>query len=179
MKPSFLFALSATMGEAACLCASAQAQDHHEMSAMPAATTIHSTARIVTIREWGERVQKLLDKELRYPEPMAGAPVPTGIVRVKFNCSDTGRPDQVTLLKKSGYSALDREAVRAVSRIVSLHPLPSGFKPDQHYEAAIVFAADQQDTRLKQIAVERTKRNGWYHDPAALAARGSIIAPMN
>jgi protein TonB len=119
----------------------------------------------VTLDEWTKRMYQVLNREIRYPTQIYGVGYSSGIVRVKFNCSDSGRPDKVALLKTSGSSSFDRAAISAVRRMASLHPLPSGFKPTQAFEAVIVFAQDPLDARLANLGPERAKRNAWYHDP--------------
>lgn len=119
----------------------------------------------VTLAEWTERLDGLLEQELVYPTPNYDREPDRGIVRVKFNCSESGRPDKVTILKSSGHASLDRAAIRAVSRLASLHPLPTGFKPDQKYEAILVFASSSTDPALRTSMQEQVRRNGWYVDP--------------
>lgn len=138
-----------------------------------------SASGLVTMSQWSQRVQSLLQKQLHYPASLMSGRRNSGIVRVKFNCSEAGRPDQVTLVKSSGAFELDRAAMRAVSRIVSLHPLPDGLKSGQRFEAAIVFADTIDDPQLKLIAAEQTKRNQWYRDSAMTAQATPILLVAN
>lgn len=137
----------------------------------------HTTpGQIVKLAEWSKRMQTELERNLVYPVAFGGQRL-DGVVRVKFNCSDNGRPDKVTLLKSSGSTLTDRAAMRAVSKMASLHPLPTGFKPTTRYEAIVVFATDAQDSRLNVSATELKKRNSWYHDPeVAAVARELTVA---
>lgn len=140
----------------------------------------HTTpGKLVTLAEWTKRMNRLLVEEMRYPAPMLGQEPGRGVVRVKFNCSDSGRPDKVALLHSSGQPALDREALRAVKRLASLHPLPTGFTPDQKFEAVLVFALDPADANVRTTAQEQARRNAWYRDPdvAKLKAAPDPIAP--
>lgn len=131
-----------------------------------ASMMMHTTpGKLVTMAEWTERMHHVLEHELRYPVAFGEERIGTGTVRVKFNCSDSGRPDKVSLLKTSGDKALDRAALTAVRRMASLHPLPTGFKRDQKFEAVVIFATDRFDPRLRAADAERTSRNAWYHDP--------------
>src|SRR4051812_2185978 len=45
----------------------------------------------VTLAEWTERLDGLLEQELVYPTPNYDREPDRGIVRVKFNCSESGR----------------------------------------------------------------------------------------
>lgn len=127
----------------------------------------HSTAgKLVTLSEWTVRMTRLLDQEMRYPRPAFGREAASGMVRVKFNCSEDGRPDKVILLKSSGDPNTDQAALRAVKRLASLHPMPTGFTPEQKFEAVLILASSADDPRLKSTGVELTGRNGWYKDPS-------------
>jgi TonB family protein len=130
--------------------------------------------RLVTLAEWTGRMNLMLDREIRRAYPSVSRGTTQGVVRVKFNCSEDGRPDKVTLLKSSGSSLLDKQALRAVERVASLHPLPTGFRPDQKYVAVLVFASDPSDVRIRTAGREQMRRNAWYHDPAAPPAQGSV-----
>ena len=119
-------------------------------------------AEQVTFEQWRNRVQQELGKHLQYPHPVLDQSLATGVVRVKFNCSESGRPDQVTLSKSSGSRALDRAALRAVSQIATLHPLPQSFAHGQAYQAMIMFdseLADGYQGRLDRMLAEAAKTN--------------------
>jgi TonB family protein len=135
---------------------------HAERASQPDLTN-HST--LVTMAEWTKRMHRVLAHEIRYPSPILGWEAGTGMVRVKFNCSESGRPDKVSLLKTSGNMMLDRAGLIAVRRMASLHPLPAGFKPTQKFEAIIVYAKDSSDPHLASMIKEQERRNAWYHDP--------------
>jgi len=133
----------------------------------------HTTpGTLVTMAEWTERMHRVLANELHYPMPVLGLRPGSGTVSVKFNCSDNGRPDKVSVLKSSGDSLLDRAALSAVRRMASLHPLPTGFTPSQKFVALIVFANNASDPQLDWMAKEQTKRNRWYHDPVTASKSG-------
>lgn len=141
-----------------------------------------TVAERVTLQQWGQRVGDELNRRMRYPRPMSGQSAATGVVKVKFNCSDSGRPDKVALLRSSGSRVLDQAALSAVQRIATLHPLPDGMRHDQQYQAVLLFESDQDryDAMLKTIRSDATKTNGWFKDkviagttvgPIAVAAR--------
>lgn len=83
---------------------------------------------------------------------------------VKFLCSESGAPSDVTLVKSSGSKQLDAAALRAVKKVVSLHPLPDGMLSTQKYQAMLLFAKDEishkrQMVQLRQKALEANK---WF-----------------
>jgi protein TonB len=147
----------------------------------------HSAPAFVSFSEWSGRVQGLLDQNISYPQRAGPVTTPgTGVVRIKFNCSESGKPDKVSLMKSSGDWALDKAAIRAMSRVATLHPLPTGFNHGQRFEALVVFADNERDARLASIAAEQKRHNAWYHDPVKQAAgRGGsnktviALAPAN
>jgi TonB family protein len=129
----------------------------------------HTSTDYVAFDEWINRVQNLLVRNLQHSQGISPYSSGTGVVRIKFNCSDSGKPDKVTLKKSSGDLMLDRAALRAMSRVATLHPLPTGFNHGQRFEAEVVFASDEYDARLKAMAAEQTRHNAWYHDPVRQA----------
>lgn len=126
-------------------------------------------AEQVTLAAWTGRMNVMLDREISRSSAIWSKVANEGVVRVKFNCSENGRPDKVTLLKGSGNAALDAQALHAVERLASLHPLPTGFKPDQKFVAVLVFASDAYDPRMKAARGEQRLSNEWYRDPATAA----------
>jgi len=142
------------------------AQNSAPTSPAKEAMVSHTTpGKLVTMAEWNERMHGLLAKELHYPMPIMGLRAGSGTVSVKFNCSESGRPDKVSLLRTSGDALLDRAALNAVRRMASLHPLPTGFQPTQKFVALVVFTNDPNDPALNHLTAEQSKRNAWYHDP--------------
>ena len=131
----------------------------------------------VTLQQWGQRIGDELNRRVDYPTLIGGAPFATGVVRVKINCSESGRPDKVALLKTSGSPALDRAALAAVLRIATLHPLPDGMRHDQQYQAVVLFASEEDDYRsqLRRIRAEVVKTNSWFKGANITADAGGPI----
>ncbi len=132
-----------------------------------------SPAEQVTLVQWGERVGKELNQRIRYPTMIGGIPFATGVVRVKFNCSENGRPNNVAVIKGSGSRALDKAAVEAVQHVATLHPLPDGMGHDQPYQAVILFETDQNayDRALARIRADAVKSNAWFKGPGVAASQ--------
>lgn len=128
----------------------------------------------VTLAEWTQRMQSELQRQMVAPTGVYDQ-LSEGAVRIKFNCSEDGRPSKVTLLKSSGRPAVDRAALRAVRSMASLHPLPTGFTPETRYEAIVLFANDTWDRRIALNDAERIKRNSWYHDPVSTPAQVQVL----
>ena len=146
-----------------------------------AAPVLAQQASPVTLAAWSARVEKALDRTLYYPAAMGGRLPGSGTVRVKFNCSDSGRPDKVSLYKSSGDRDLDRAAVAAVSRIASLHPLPDGMSHGQKYVATILFATsqDEYDQQLRVLRADAVKSNAWFKGPANIALLSDASTAAN
>ena len=117
-----------------------------------------------TLDTWSNHLFKLLDRRISYPAPLFGQAVNTGIVTVKFHCSDTGAPAGVTLFKSSGHRDLDRATLRGVQQIATLHPLPAGLKRDQVFVVRMLYA-DSAEAAREQIArmqAEAKRNNAWF-----------------
>ena len=114
-------------------------------AAPPAGSGTHHPSIMVegpppTLAAWSQQVTRMLETRLRFPRSMAGQDTHEGVVRVRFVCSDGGAPANISVRSSSGAHDLDREAVRAIGRIPTLHPLPDGLARDQRYEALVMFA---------------------------------------
>ncbi len=125
----------------------------------------------VTLVAWAKRVGKDLDRNMRFPTSIGFQARPTGIVRVKFACSESGRTDQVALYKSSGDRALDLAALESVRRVTSLHPLPDGMGHGQRYVATLLYATnyDDYDQQLRKIRAEALKNNSWFKGSSGIA----------
>lgn len=126
----------------------------------------------VTLEQWSADVTRDLESNIRYPASPAWQGFPSGIVSVTFKCGEDGKPVAVALTRDSGNRALDRAALRAVSSITSLHPLPAGLTHRQNFQANVVFATDPYDLDQHLAALRREQSR---HD-ARVAAGESVIA---
>lgn len=127
----------------------------------------HATISQVTLAAWIERVEDELARTLA-SQRLNDRGSQNGIVRIKFNCSEDGHADKVTILRPSGSPALDRAALGAVKRIAVMHPLATGIRTDQLYLADILFATEENSTYDRRLAALRagaTKTNGWFKAP--------------
>lgn len=139
------------------------------------------TGKQVTPLQWSSTVTRELNRNLRYPRPINGRMADTGLVKVKFECSEAGLPDAVALSRPSGVRSLDKAALRAVSGIKSLHPMPDAFRPDQRFEAHIFFASSEADLE-RQIARNRREdaarsRTASRDNGRVLVLNSGLLAP--
>lgn len=94
-----------------------------------------------------------LDRTLnRLSLPVAG----TGIVQILFECGPDGKPTNISYYRKANDRDVNRFAVRAVSKISNMHPLPSGISEGQQYMANIIIARDSVEYR--DLAKELNRR---------------------
>ncbi|MBB4861026.1 TonB family protein [Novosphingobium chloroacetimidivorans] len=117
-----------------------------------------------TLAAWSSRLMNDLNKGLRVRDELGAKGPSEGIVAVKFNCSESGAPSKVELLKSSGNREFDFATLRAVRRIASLHPLPTGLDHDQKYIVRMLFANSEEGAkqRIAQMRRDADRSNAWY-----------------
>lgn len=113
---------------------------------------------------WSKKVMTDLDRQLQIRNDRTVHGSRTGIVAVKFNCSESGAPATVELLHSSGNREYDHATVRAVRQIATLHPLPQGLKHDQKYVVRMLFADSEDSARdaMIRMRAEADRSNAWY-----------------
>jgi periplasmic protein TonB len=134
---------------------------HAAPEAMP------TPATQVSLIEWTKRVEAEIGQNLRNPTGFHSE-LNGGTVRVKFNCTPEGGTRNVSILTGSGSRAYDQEALRVVTRLVQMHPLPTGMTNDQSYEAIILFGPSpgkDYDASLRSIHDESLRRTAWFKGP--------------
>jgi hypothetical protein len=87
-------------------------------------------------------VNRDLDRGLNRSTPRDQPVLGTGIVQVLFECGPDGKPTNISYYRRDNDGDVNRLAVRAVSRIRTMHPLPSGISENQQYMANIIIAGD-------------------------------------
>lgn len=129
---------------------------------------------------WAQRISGTIGDQLSYPRPMFRQAFATGVVQVKFGCSESGAPSDVSIYRSSKERSLDNEALRAVRKIASLHPLPQGFSAQQHYVAVIIFADDEDGMKRQMKAVRRyaEQRNAWLTRTGSSTAIAMGMFPL-
>ena len=132
-----------------------------------------------TLIGWSDRVFNDISARLRVHQGMGVNRTPSGIVAVKFNCSETGAPADVAIYKSSGVKDLDRATLSAVRQVASLHPLPAGMRREQVYIVRILFANSPESAgrQLSKMRRDAAKSNAWYDSQAAHTA-AIELAPL-
>ncbi|WP_375381469.1 energy transducer TonB [uncultured Sphingomonas sp.] len=136
-----------------------------------ARTTEAAPGSPVTLVSWAQRVGHELNAHMHDPFDMAGRERPSGVVRIKFNCSESGKPGGVAVYKSSGNPWLDRAALDAVRHVATLHPLPDGMSHQQRYVATLLFATSYEDYEegIAKLRAEQLKSNAWFKGQAGVA----------
>jgi protein TonB len=129
---------------------------------------------------WAQRISGTIGDQLYYPRPMFGREFSNGIVQVKFGCSESGAPSDVSIYRSSKDRRLDSEALKAVRKIASLHPLPRGFSSHQHYVAVIIFADGDASMKrqMKAVRKDAEQRNAWMTRSGSSTAIAMSMYPL-
>lgn len=140
---------------------------------------VAGSATAPTLAAWSTRVFRDLDHQLISPVGLFGREPPTGIVAVKFNCSESGAPAGVAVYKSSGSRVLDAQTVRAVQRIATLHPLPMGMSHGQQFIVRVLFAptAESADRQMRKLRQEADQANAWFGKQAPKLAAAIELVP--
>ncbi|MFA7587754.1 MAG: TonB family protein [Novosphingobium sp.] len=126
-----------------------------------------------SLQAWQGTVSRELSANLRYPRPLGLASNDSDFVTVRFRCGDDGQPVDLTIAHKSRHGQFNGAAMRAVSRLGSLHPLPAGVALGQTFQANLVFAVDKESldhqfARLRQSEAARMASSGAERQVIAL-----------
>jgi len=139
--------------------------------------TVDAISAPPTLAAWSQRVFRDLSRQMRDPVEARSEVMPTGIVAVKFGCSESGAPSSVQLYKTSGNRRLDRAAMRAVSKIATLHPLPARLRHEQQYIVRVLFAnsGSGAEREIRKMQAEAVKSNAWYNQGATSTAAIELV----
>jgi len=131
-----------------------------------------------TLAAWSTRVYRSLDDHLVYPKGVLGR-YSTGVVAVKFKCSEAGAPADIALYTSSGAHDLDEATLRAMRRIITLHPLPDGMPHNQQFIMRVLFADSPESAaqQIRQISREAATANAWFGKRATAIAGVIELAP--
>lgn len=124
-----------------------------------------------TVAVWSSMVSGQLDRNLRAvaSAPLQHTVIPTGVVSVRFHCSDEGRPTAIELSQRSANAGLNSIARRAVSRLRNMHPLPAGVADGQVFEATILVASDSYEHNRQLAALRQRQQESGGQTPEVLA----------
>lgn len=150
------------------------------LSASAASAPLSSQNIVVTPvpshEEFVETVTRDLNDQLTSAARLSGDLSGKGITIVRFRRDSEGKPDDVSLIRRSGRSSLDHIALRAVRRLRSLDMVPSGVEDDQIFQANIIFAESKgQLARLSEkLAKEENARLASSRKERRVFALGSV-----
>lgn len=133
----------------------------------------------VSHQEFVEKVTRDLDRQLERGRVFDFfQPSGEGISIVRFTRASDGSVSNVKIYRESGKRAFDRIAMRAVSRLRSLETLPAGVRPDQLYQANIIFAEDGWGIHdlEQQLAAEESARRASNLSERKVFAFGSAAS---
>lgn len=108
-----------------------------------------------SMAEWRQTVGQKLSNAMAFPWTYPALNFPEGTVSVHFTPGADGRPVSAGLVSSSGNGSLDRAALRAVSAIKTLHPLPAHFGNGVPIRANFIFASDEASLRRQQAVLNR------------------------
>lgn len=135
----------------------------------PKEIVVTASPREAALTNWSSRVQANLEDHMRSPRVVGANFFPRdGLAEVSFVCSESGKPDQITLAKSSGSPRINKAALSAVRGITSLHPLPEGMKPNQKVLAQLLFinsvdSGREANRRIKALQEAAAKHNAWFY----------------
>jgi TonB family protein len=134
----------------------------------PKEIVVTASPREVALTNWSTRVQTNLQDQMQMPRVIGTNFSRDGLAEVSFVCSDSGKPEQVTLAKSSGSPRINRAALNAVRGITSLHPLPEGMKANQKVLAQLLFinsidGGREANRRMKALQKEAAEHNAWFY----------------
>ena len=109
-------------------------------AAPPAPDIVVVASQDAELQRWTARVERGISQKMRFPRTLGPEKYAHGIVDVTFICSEDGTPSRIAVVGSSGSRPLDRAGVRAIERLNTLHPLPSGVTHGQVYKAQLLFA---------------------------------------
>lgn len=100
-----------------------------------------------------------------------------GIVKLRFRAGKDGTPTDIATYQSSGNRSLDRKSRKAVERLTSLAPLPSGARQSTVIQANIIVA--YSDSQMKELSRKLARSEAARlasNDPAerAVLALGTI-----
>lgn len=114
---------------------------------------------VPSLDHWRSSLAWRLSTAMVYPRSYPEWRAPEGTVSVHFTCDENGRPVSGALQESSGNARLDRAALRAVTAVRGLGPLPMQVAPGATIRANFIFATDVDSLHRQQVAlVQREAR---------------------
>lgn len=140
------------------------------------ASPIFAQSDLVTrYSHWEWRLRHRVSDQLSYPAEAAPA---SGDVLVGFRIGPDGKPTNISVHHSSGNPIFDRAALRLVSRLGHLGPVPSA-NPDVNEIVLKLSYGDPSSTMTQSIQLARADRQeqlGAEHSNRALIAGPTRVA---
>lgn len=162
---------------AALLCIPTTALNAQVASAPPIVVT--ASPRAIALAEWSNRVGQSIEGKMRLPYKLGQANGRDRLVEIAFVTDDSGVPANVRVAATSGNRRTDAAAVRAISRMGTLAPLPEGMNRNQAFRAQLLYLDSPTDRRAMERRVDALRENArtgnaWYTNRAEVAS-GAIL----
>lgn len=109
-----------------------------------------------SIDNFVEAVSRDLDRSLNRFSRSTFNQTGTGVAQVLFECGPDGKPTNIKMYSRAGDVGVNRQALRAVANIRSLHPLPQGLTNDHLYLANVIIAKDSR--QFNELSEELNER---------------------
>ena len=136
---------------------------HSAVPASPSARTVQPVENVViapprSLQNWQASVSRDLSAHMQYPRFFGPMVTDSDFVVVRFQCGSDGRPSDMSLTRKSRNSRFNSAALRAVSAIRTLHPLPEGMAEGLVIQANLVFATNEQELAWQYARLRQSER---------------------
>lgn len=106
------------------------------------------------VEDVSTNLDRLLNRSSLTDMPVMG----TGFAQVLFQSGPDGKPINISFYRKDDDVGVNRLAARAVSKIGSMYPLPSGISEDQQYLVNIIVARDYLEYLNLSEDLDRSER---------------------
>ncbi|WP_160730899.1 energy transducer TonB family protein [Pontixanthobacter luteolus] len=97
------------------------------------------------LQQWVAKTNHRLDRQLEVTTRLQKLGAPRGIVQIRFDQGENGRPANVEIYRSSGVPLIDRTAAWAVRRMSGLDEVPVAGAAKAKFQANIIFATGPEE----------------------------------
>ena len=97
------------------------------------------------LQQWVAKTNHRRDRQLEVVTRLRRLGAPRGIVQIRFDQGENGRPANVEIYRSSGVPSIDRTAAWAVRRMSHLDEVPVAGAAKARFQANIIFANDPEE----------------------------------
>lgn len=101
----------------------------------------------LTVKVWAQGLTRRLENALQYPDGLTIFNPNHAFARVQFSLNADGSLRDMHLVRKSGSRALDKAALKAVSKLDRMGVMPTNISPGRLIEAHLLFAKSEEQLR--------------------------------